>query len=133
MQPTNAAAGASIAPAIQVTVQDANNNTVTGSAASVTLAIGTNPAGGALAGTNPVAATAGVATFSNLSINAVGNGYTLTASAAGLTGATSSSFNITAGAATRVVFTAQPTNATAGVASAPPVAGHGAGRAAATR
>jgi hypothetical protein len=38
----------------------------------------------------------GVATFSNLSIDRVGTGYTLAASSTGLTGATSSGFNITA-------------------------------------
>jgi hypothetical protein len=37
----------------------------------------------------------GVATFSNLSINKTGSGYTLTASHSGLTSATSSSFNVT--------------------------------------
>ena len=39
----------------------------------------------------------GVATFSTLSINNAGNGYTLAASASGLTGATSNAFNITSG------------------------------------
>ena len=38
-----------------------------------------------------------MATFSNLSIDKVGTGYTLTASRAGLTGATSAAFNITPG------------------------------------
>ena len=45
-----------IAPAIQVTVQDALGNTVTSATDSITLAIGTNPGGGTLSGTNPVAA-----------------------------------------------------------------------------
>ena len=47
------------------------------------MAIGTNPGGGTLSGTNPVAAVSGVATFANLSIDKAGNGYTLTASAGG--------------------------------------------------
>ena len=58
----------------------------------MTLAIGTNPGGGTLSGTTTVAAVNGVATFSNLSINKVGTGYTLTASDGSLTAATSSSF-----------------------------------------
>src|SRR5437773_151084 len=52
-----------------------------------------------------------VPSFSTLSINNAGNGYTLTASASGLTGATSASFNITAAPpppATHVAFTTQP-------------------------
>ena len=36
----------------------------------------------------------GVATFSDLSIDQVGNGYTLQAAASGLTGAVSTPFNI---------------------------------------
>src|SRR5439155_1558223 len=52
-----------------------------------------------------------------LSINNAGNGYTLTASASGLTGATSASFNITAAPpppATHVAFTTQPQTTQAG-------------------
>ena len=38
----------------------------------------------------------GVSTFSTLSLNRAATGYTLTASATGLTGATSSAFNVVA-------------------------------------
>ena len=48
-----------------------------------------------LTGTLTVAAVAGVATFSDLQISATGTGYTLTASASGLSGATSAGFAIT--------------------------------------
>src|SRR2546421_611274 len=44
-------------------------NTVTTATTSITLAIGTNPASGTLAGTTTVAAVSGVATFSDLSID----------------------------------------------------------------
>ena len=54
-----------------MTVQDVNGNTVTTATNSITMAIGTNPGGGVLSGTNPVAAVAGVATFTNLSIDKV--------------------------------------------------------------
>src|SRR5213076_2062173 len=85
VQPTNVVAGATIAPAVQVTGQDAQGNTVTAFSGNVTVAIGSNPGGGTLAGTTTVAAVSGVATFPGLSINKVGSAYTLTAGAAGLT------------------------------------------------
>src|SRR5207344_1208629 len=110
VQPTNVAAGAAIAPAVQVTIQDAQGNTVTTATNSIAMAIGTNPGGGTLGGTTSVAAVAGVASFSTLSINKTGTGYTLGASATGLTGATSSAFNVTAGAAAKLAVTVQPTN-----------------------
>src|SRR5437773_1895672 len=121
VQPSNAAAGAVNTPAVQVAVQDAQGNTVTTATTSITLAIGTNPASGTLAGTKTVAAASGVATFSTLSLNIVGSGYTLTATATGLTSATSSAFNISAGAAAKLVFTVQPSNAAAGAANTPAV------------
>src|SRR5437867_1510466 len=121
VQPSTAAAGAMNTPAVQVTVQEAQGNTVTTATTGITVAIGTNPASGTLAGTKTVAAASGVATFSTLSLNIVGSGYTLTATAAGLTGATSSAFNISAGAAAKLVFTVQPSNAAAGAANTPAV------------
>src|SRR5204863_250309 len=121
VQPSNAAAGAMNTPGVQVTVQDAQGNTVTTANTSITVAIGTNPASGTLAGTKTVAAARGVATFSTLSLNLVGTGYTLTATATGLTGATSSAFNISAGPAAKVVFTVQPSNAGAGAMNTPAV------------
>jgi sugar lactone lactonase YvrE len=121
VQPSNTAAGAAITPAVQVAVQNAQGNTVTTATTSITVAIGTNPASGTLSGTTTVAAVNGVATFANLSINNAGTGYTLTASATGLTGATSSAFNIGVGAAAKLVFTLQPSNTAAGAAIAPAV------------
>jgi len=96
VQPSNSVAGAASTPAVQVAVQDAQGNTVTTATTSITVAIGTNPASGILSGTTTVAAVNGVATFSAWSLNTVGTGYTLTAAATGLTGATSSAFNVVA-------------------------------------
>jgi hypothetical protein len=117
-QPGNTTGGASISPAITVRALDQYGNLAyyTG---NITLAIGSNPAGGTLSGTTTVAAVAGVATFSGLSINAAGTGYTLAASSSGLTGATSNTFNITAGAPTRLAFSQQPSNATGGATLSP--------------
>src|SRR5947207_1406148 len=119
-QPTSVTAGATITPAVAVTLQDGLGNTVTGFSGNVAVAIGTNPGGGTLAATATVAATAGVATFSNLSINKTGTGYTLGVSSGGLTG-TSAGFNIASGGATQLVFAQQPSTTTAGAAITPAV------------
>ncbi len=118
-QPSNTTAGATITPAVQVVAQDAMGNTVPAFTGSVTVAIGTNPGGGTLSGTKTVAAVAGIATFSSLSINKTGTGYTLQATAGALTPATSAAFNITPGAATLLAFTVQPTNTVAGSTMTP--------------
>ncbi len=80
VQPTTATAGATISPAPQVEILDVNGNRVTGSTAAVTLALGANPGGSTLGGTATVNAVAGLATFSTLSLNRTGTGYTLAAS-----------------------------------------------------
>jgi hypothetical protein len=67
----------------------------------------TTPAGATLSGTTTKSASAGVATFSGLSIDRTGT-YTLTASDGALTAALSSSITITHGAAAKLAFTSQP-------------------------
>src|SRR5216117_2972514 len=121
VQPASVTAGAAITPAVQVTAQDAQRNTATGFSGNVTLAIGANPGGGTLAGTAAVAAASGIATFTNLSINKAGSGYTLAASATGVSGATSAAFDVAAGTASQLAFTVQPTSATAGSVITPAV------------
>jgi len=120
-QPSNTGAGAAITPSVQVAVQDAGGATVTTATNAVTIAIGNNPGGGTLSGTETVNAVAGIATFPGVSINAVGTGYTLTAAATGLTSATSNAFNITVGGAAGLAFRIQPTNASAGATITPAV------------
>lgn len=95
-----------------VAVQDAGGNTVTtgtGSTATVTLSIGTNPSGGTLTCTNGLtkAAVAGVATFSGCKIDKAGTGYTLVAAATGLTSATSTAFTVSLPTATLSLTTSQ--------------------------
>ena len=106
--PSNATAGVAISPAIVVQAEDIFGALTPTFAGNVTLAIGTNPGGATLGGTPIVAATGGVATFNNISLNKTGSGYTLTASAGGLTGATSGTFQISAAAASVLTFTVQP-------------------------
>src|SRR5207244_4886066 len=114
VQPTSTDAGGTITPAVEVTARDANGNTATGFTGNVSLAIGTNPSGGALSGTATHAASGGVATFTGLSIDKVGTGYTLTASATGQATATSAAPNITAASAVIVLTTGQPTTTVPG-------------------
>src|SRR5579862_1083294 len=94
VQPSNTAAGSTISPAVSVQIEDQFGNLVS-STQSVALAIGTNPSAGTLTGGGAVAAVAGTAVFSGLSINNVGNGYTLHATSGSLTAADSGIFNIT--------------------------------------
>src|SRR3989441_1099337 len=121
VQPSNATAGLAITPAVRVTAQDALGNTATGFTGTVTVAIGTNPGGGTLAGAASVAAVSGVATFSNLSINKVGSGYTLTAAATGPAGMTSTPFDVAPGAATHLVFAVPPSTTPANATITPPI------------
>jgi hypothetical protein len=98
-QPSNTTSGAAITPAVRVTVQDALGNTVTTASIPVTVSLASNPSGASLGGTRTVNAVNGVATFSNLTVDRAGTGYSLGASASGLTGATSSTFDVAAGGA----------------------------------
>ena len=119
-QPTNTVAGQSISPAVAAQIQDQFGN-LTSSAGIVTITIGTNAGGGTLSGAASVAAVAGVATFSNLSIDKAGTGYTLAAASTGLTTGTSGAFNITAAAANKLVFSVQPSTTGAGASITPAV------------
>ena len=93
-QPTDSAVGATISPAVKVELRDENDQLVTSATNSVTLSINNNPGGATLGGTTSVNAVGGVATFSDLSLDHNGVGYTLDASAIGLPNATSSTFSI---------------------------------------
>ena len=97
VQPSTTLPLMAIQPAVQVTALDAQGNRVTSFNGSVTVAIGHNGGTvlpGTLSGTTTVTAVNGVATFSNLSIDQLGNGYTLVVSAANVFGAESAPFNI---------------------------------------
>ena len=113
MQPSNAAVGAAISPAVVVQVQDQYGNLITGSTASVTVA--SIPSGV----TATLNAQGGIATFSSLSFGSAGN-YTLVASTSGLSSAISNTFTIGGSAGSKLVFSTQPASAVAG-ATMPPV------------
>ncbi|HET7250496.1 MAG TPA: invasin domain 3-containing protein, partial [Gemmatimonadales bacterium] len=121
VQPSNVTGGTTISPAVTVEIRDAGDNVVTTATNSVTLAFGVNPGNGHLSGTKTVAAVSGVATFNTLSIDSAGTGYTLTASASGLTGTTSNPLNVTVGPAAKLGFLVQPANTTGGANITPGV------------
>ncbi len=121
LPPSTATVATAITPKVEVTARDAHGNTATGFTDLVTVAIGTNPSNGVLAGTVQVAAVGGIASFSTLSINLAGTGYTLTAASGALAGATSAPFDVTSTLATQLTFSTQPSAATAGAAIAPAV------------
>ncbi len=129
-------AGATVTPAFVVSAYDASNNQVPSFTGIVTLAIGTNPGSSTLSGTTSVSAVAGVATFNAFSLNKVGTGYTVVASATGYVSGTSSAFNIVAGPAANIAISGgngqtgpantvlpQPLSATVTDASGNPVSG----------
>ena len=98
-----------ISPAPVVTCFTKGGAIASGYTGNVTMAMAENPTGAALAGTLTVAAVAGLATFSNLTLNRSGKGFTLRSTGAAQAGqtprrTTSDKFDI----ATRLVFTTQP-------------------------
>jgi hypothetical protein len=95
VQPSTARAGVIIRPTVRVAAFDALGNPANSFAGQVTLDItsGTGTGGATLSG-KVVPAVNGIAAFSTLGIDQVGTGYTLSATAAGLTGVTSAAFDI---------------------------------------
>jgi len=95
--PSNSYAGVAFDTQPVIEIRDADNNKVLSATDTVSLAIANDGAGSgsSLGGTTSMAAVAGVADFSGkgLNITRAGTGYTLSASATGLTSATSSAFN----------------------------------------
>jgi len=93
-EPQNTTAGQPLA-AITVYILD-TAGTLVNSSANVSVAIATNPSGGILSGTTTQAAVGGIATFTNLSINQPGIGYTLQAASSGLASDLSQPFTLQA-------------------------------------
>ena len=93
---------------LTVTAEDPYGNLTPSFTSSVTVALKSNPGSGKLNGTLTVNASAGVATFSGLSIDQAANGYTIQATTTGLSSATTNAFDITPAAASELVVTTQP-------------------------
>ena len=92
-------AGAAVTPSLVAELRTSSGAVVTTFNGSTTVALGANPGGSTLAGTTTVTAASGVATFSNVTLNKVGTGYTLVVNSSGATSATTSAFDVIAGAA----------------------------------
>lgn len=117
-QPGNTAAGQVITPNVSVGVRDDAGVLVRyGIFDEIAMAIGTNPPGDGILSqisapisSAPVSGTSGggVAAFNSASIDKVGAGYTLVASAGSLPSVTSNAFDITVGAPAKLVFSTQP-------------------------
>jgi thioredoxin len=119
VQPSQTVENLTIAPAIVVEVQDAFGNVATDASDDVTLTLGGGS--GTLVGIATRPAVAGVATFTDIAVDAPGS-YTLDAAAAGLTPGTSAEFDVTeTPVSTELVITVQPGNAAVGVAISPAI------------
>jgi hypothetical protein len=94
-QPTNTSAGQTISAVIVEVVDQFGNVVTSDNSDTVTVAIGNNPSGGTLSGTLTLTVSNGVASFGDLSIDLAGDGYTLHATADGLTAVESNAFSIT--------------------------------------
>ena len=106
VQPSTTLAGDTI-DVFTVWVLDESGVLDTAATDSVEISFGNNPGGrGVLTGTLKVGAIAGIATFSDISINEGGIGYSLTASADGLMSTVSDAFDITTG--TQLSIKTQP-------------------------
>lgn len=79
---------------VSVVARDAQGNAATGFTGAIALALDVNPSAAALTGPTTVNAVAGTATFSGLAIDNIGSGYTLRASAGGLSDALSDAFDV---------------------------------------
>src|SRR5947199_4035436 len=89
-------AGATITPPVQVAAPHASEHVVQAFTGTIGLALEPASNGGTLSGGTPINAVNGIATFPSLSVDKAGNGYTLRATASGLTDATSSAVAVAA-------------------------------------
>jgi PKD repeat protein len=118
VQPQNSAAGATLTPALTVSVRDTFDNLVDNATNNVTITV----SGGAnLVGTASINAVSGVATFSTLNVTTAGTGFTLTAASNSLQSATSSPFDIAAGPPSQIGFNVQPSDTEPGAVITPAV------------
>jgi hypothetical protein len=93
---------------LTVEVESPDGSLVAGASGTVTISLGTNARGGSLGGTLTATIDQGVATFTGLSLDDAGTGYSVSASGSGLGSVMSSPFNVTPAAPAVLVIAAQP-------------------------
>jgi uncharacterized repeat protein (TIGR03803 family)/autotransporter-associated beta strand protein len=105
--PGTVTAGAAFS--VEVAAEDVWGNIDPTFTGSVTLSLASNPGGAALGGTLTASAVNGVATFSGLTIDQPGSGYSLQGATSAFAPATSTTINVTpVGTAAQLVVTGQP-------------------------
>jgi hypothetical protein len=120
-EPSNVVMNEVMTPAVTVRAVDVDGNTVTGYTGTIALTLLNNPNSATLGGTVSAAASAGVATFSNLTVSIAGSGYALKATSGTLTDATSSTFIVSPPVPVGLAFQVQPSNLLAGGTITPAV------------
>ncbi|MDH5550008.1 MAG: Ig-like domain repeat protein, partial [Gemmatimonadota bacterium] len=112
-QPSAVVVGTPISPAVRVQIRKASGAVDVNFAGPVTVALaaGTGTSGAVLGGTRTQNAASGTATFSDLTVDRVGQGYRLTATADTLPPATSGTFDVTPGSGATVALVTQPSGA----------------------
>lgn len=106
-EPGTGAAGVALTP-IRIEVQNDLGGTVTIGTIPVTVSLADNPTGAVLSGTRTVNAFNGIATFTDLTVNQAGIGYSLRATSGSLNPAVSAPFAIVAGPAAGLSISTQP-------------------------
>jgi alpha-tubulin suppressor-like RCC1 family protein len=94
VEPSDAAGGDAIAPAVVVAVRNEDGSTAAGWTGNVALSLEAGPGGAELRGLLETTAVGGTAVFDDLSLDVVSGGYRLTATSEDLEGAVSSPFAI---------------------------------------
>lgn len=113
--PATAQSGAAFGTQPAVQLRDQSGNAVLQAGVSVTASV--NGAGASLIGGSSASTNAsGVATFSGLGLSGTAGTYSLSFSASGVTGVTSSAISLTPGAAAQLTITTQPAGASSGSA-----------------
>ncbi len=94
--------------AVALAVEDQYGNVETSDEDTASLGFQNNPTGATLEGTTMIGLAGGIAQFSGLAVNMVGNNYTLIASSGTLTSPTSDEFDVVPTPAASLVVTTQP-------------------------
>ncbi len=83
---------------LTVAVEDSSGNVITNYDANLAIALSANPGASRLGGNPTAPVSNGIATFSGLTLNKVGTGYTLTVSGGSVAAVTTAPFNVIASA-----------------------------------